>query len=70
MTPDQMKAARKALGMTQGELARELRLGKNGARTVRRWETEEDAESSRAIPGPVIVLIEHWLGYSIDELET
>lgn len=69
MTPEQMKAARQALGKTQGELAKDLRLGKDGARTVRRWEAPETANNHRAVPGPVIVLIETWLGHSIDELD-
>lgn len=59
MLPEQLKAARKALRMSQADLARELRLGENGERTVRRWERGE-----RDIPGPVTVLIETWLGRS------
>jgi len=56
MSPDQLKAARQRLGYTQRQLAIELHLGENGARTVRRWELGE-----REIPGPVEVLIGEWL---------
>ncbi len=65
MSPDQMKAARRRLGYTQAQLAKELRMGKDGARSIRRWELGE-----REIPGPVVVLIEQWLGFPVDELDT
>ena len=41
MTPDEIKAARLALGMNQIEFARALGLRENGQRTVRRWEKGE-----------------------------
>ena len=69
MSPDQLKAARKRLGMSQDDMARALRLGRDGARTVRRWETEEGKPGHRGIPGPVEVLIETWLGFPVEELE-
>lgn len=68
MTPEQMKSARKALGMSQSDLAKALRLGKDGGRTVRRWEAPIGSNNHRSVPGPVIVLIETWLGYPIEEL--
>lgn len=38
MTPQQFKEARQSLGFTQSTLALEWSMGKNGARTIRRWE--------------------------------
>lgn len=52
MTPD-IKAARLALGLTQGGLADALRLGPNGARTVRRWEAGDIP-----VTGPASLAIE------------
>lgn len=56
MTPSEVKAARKALGLTANGLAEALRLGKNGGRTVRRWESGETP-----ISGPAQVAIEMML---------
>lgn len=54
MTPTDLKAARKALGLTQSGLAKALRLSeKNGDRSVRIWETE-----GNTVPGPVQVAVE------------
>ncbi|MDE3114178.1 MAG: helix-turn-helix domain-containing protein [Pseudomonadota bacterium] len=50
MTPADLKAARKELGLSQAEFARVVGVASD--RTVRKW---EDAE--RDIPGPVIVLV-------------
>jgi DNA-binding transcriptional regulator YiaG len=50
MTPLELKAARKTLGLTQGELARAL--GMSGDRIVRRWESGE-----RPVPGPVARMV-------------
>ena len=52
MTPDDLLAARRRLGLTQTQLARALQLGGDGARTVRRWEAGE-----RPVPGPVVVAV-------------
>jgi len=38
MTPDQFKAARKALSLSQRQLAGVWSMGQNGERTIRRWE--------------------------------
>lgn len=38
MTPEQFKEARNKMGFTQSRLATEWSMGKNGARTIRRWE--------------------------------
>lgn len=53
MTPDEVKAARKTLGLSAKGLAEELRLGKDGGRTVRRWEA-----GTTPISGPASVAIE------------
>lgn len=55
-TPDALYAARKALRMTQAELAVALRLSGNGERTVRRWEKGEIP-----ISGPAQIAIERLL---------
>ena len=51
MTPNELKAARHALGLSAEGFARLVRV--ESGRTVRRWESGE-----RDIPGPVIVLVE------------
>ena len=57
MTPNELRAARKALGLTQSGLAKALRLSeKNGDRSIRIWETE-----GNTVPGPVQVAIEFML---------
>lgn len=53
MTPDAIKAARQRLGLSQAGLAEALRLGPNGERTIRRWETGEVP-----VTGPASVAIE------------
>ena len=49
MTPDEFKAARKALGLSTEGFARLVQV--QSGRTVRRWELGE-----RDVPGPVVVL--------------
>lgn len=49
MTPDQLKAIRKSLGLSAEGFARLVQV--ESGRTVRRWESGE-----RDIPGPVVVL--------------
>ncbi len=56
MTPDELRAAMATLGLTEAGLAKVLRLGKQGARTVRRWKAGDSA-----IPGPAQVAIEMML---------
>lgn len=56
MTPAQVHAARTALGMTQAQLARALRLtdpDNNGRRTIRNWE-----KGVTPISGPASVALE------------
>jgi len=45
MTPDQFRAARLSLGMTQIQLAAEWGMTDNGERTIRRWENGDRAVS-------------------------
>ena len=52
MTPTELRAARKALGMTQHELAAALRMGKWGFQTVSVWERD-----GSTVPGPVQVAV-------------
>lgn len=57
MTPNELKAARKTLGLTQSGLAEALRLSpKNGDRSIRIWESE-----GNTVPGPVQVAVEFML---------
>ncbi len=53
MSPDEVRDARRALGLTQHELAVLLRMGGDGKRSVRRWEAGD-----REISGPASVAIE------------
>ena len=59
-TPDERKAARRALGLSADGLARVVRI--EDGRTVRRWEAGE-----REIPGPVTVLMEVAMNYLIQK---
>jgi hypothetical protein len=56
MTPADLRVAMALLRFSEAGLARALRLGKHGAKTVRRWKSGENG-----IPGPVQVLLETWL---------
>lgn len=57
MTPADFRNARKALGLSQKEMARALRLSeKNGDRSIRIWESE-----GNTVPGPVQVAVEFML---------
>lgn len=58
-TPEALKNARTALGLSADALARIVRV--EDGRTVRRWEAAE-----REIPGPVIVILETAMGYLDD----
>jgi DNA-binding transcriptional regulator YiaG len=60
MTPSDLRAARAQLGLSTAALAKALRLGKGGGRTVRRWEAGESQ-----IPGPAQVAIEFMLAAAI-----
>lgn len=51
MTPADLRAIRVDLGLSQADMARALGLGKNGGRTVRRYEAGQTVPS-----GPVLKL--------------
>lgn len=53
MSPEQVRTARRALGLSQTGLAGVLRLGPNGERTIRRWE-----QGNVPITGPASVALE------------
>lgn len=58
MSPNEVKAARRALGMSQSELAQMLRLSPdNGPDRVRAWEAPTEHSRHRPISGPAIVAI-------------
>jgi transcriptional regulator with XRE-family HTH domain len=57
MLPNDLREARKALGLTQAGLAKALRLSeKNGGRSIRIWEAE-----GNTVPGPVQVAVYYML---------
>jgi DNA-binding transcriptional regulator YiaG len=56
MLPDDVRDARRAMGLTQHDLAVLLRMGGDGKRAVRRWEAGD-----RHISGPASVAIEAML---------
>jgi DNA-binding transcriptional regulator YiaG len=59
VTPDEVKAARLQLGMTQAQLAAALGLvGDDAVRTVRRWEAGD-----RAIGGPAAQCLRYLLKF-------
>lgn len=61
MTPENLRAARKSLGLTQTQMADALRLSeKNGARSIRIWEKD-----GNTVPGPVQIAV----GYMMREHE-
>jgi len=59
MTPMELRAARKTLGMTTYALADTLYLHNNGARLVRRWERGEIPISGTAAKAIELLLILH-----------
>ena len=52
MTAEQFVASRKAMNLTQKQLAKQLLMGKHGWQSISRWEGGEVA-----IPGPVEIAI-------------
>lgn len=54
MTPADLRAARKTLGLTQKGLAKALRMGAHGWQSISAWESDTDPRNS---PGPVEVAI-------------
>lgn len=57
MTPEEFKAARRRLNLTQAELAAIL---DTAPRTVRKWETEAEHGTARA-PNPVACQVLRWM---------
>jgi len=53
MTPDQIRQVRRALGLSQAELAKVLRMSPDSGRTIRRWESGETP-----ITGPASLALE------------
>ncbi len=53
MDAEALKTTRDLLGISQAELGALLKLGRNGGRTVRRWEAGDNP-----IPGPAQVALE------------
>lgn len=51
MTPSEIKSIRERASLTQGQLARLLRVA--DSRSVRRWE-----DGSRSVSGPVSIILE------------
>lgn len=58
MTPADLRAARKQLGLTQKGLAERLRMGTHAWQTISKWESDDN---TRGVPGPVQVAIEYML---------
>jgi transcriptional regulator with XRE-family HTH domain len=52
VTPDELRAARKAKGWSQADLAQALRMGSYGWQIVGRW------EKGGTIPGPAQIALE------------
>jgi DNA-binding transcriptional regulator YiaG len=53
MTPADLRAARKTIGLSQHGLAEVLRMGASGWQSVGRWEKD-----GNTIPGPVQVAVQ------------
>lgn len=60
MTPADLRAARKRLGLTQKGLAEALRMGSHGWQTISGWESDSN---ERGVPGPAEVAIECLLNH-------
>jgi len=58
-TPEEFRAARVALGLTQAELADRLGMGKAGRRNIRRWEKGE-APIGAAASAAIEALLAAW----------
>jgi DNA-binding XRE family transcriptional regulator len=61
VTPSDLRAARKRLGLTQKGLAKALRMGTHGWQSISKWERDTN---ERGIPGPVQVAVELLLAAS------
>lgn len=54
MAPEEFRAARKALGLSQHAMADALNMGRHGWQSVSRWEKE-----GNTVPGPVAVAVRY-----------
>jgi DNA-binding transcriptional regulator YiaG len=64
MSPDEVKNARAALGMSQARLATVLGLSeRNGRNTVRRWENPESEVD--CISGPAALCLRYMLRFGL-----
>lgn len=62
MTPTEFKQARESLGLSQDQLARVFRMGKNGKNKVRQWEQEYTQDNGKPnSPPPLACLALSWL---------
>ena len=57
MTPEDFKAARRRLGLTQAQLGRIL---DTAPQTIRKWEAHDGASTARA-PNPVAARVMRWM---------
>jgi DNA-binding transcriptional regulator YiaG len=55
LNPADLRAARKALGLTQKGLAKALHMGTHGWQSISKWESDSN---ERGVPGPVKAAIE------------
>jgi DNA-binding transcriptional regulator YiaG len=62
LSPADLRAARKKLGLTQKGLATTLRMGTHGWQSISKWERD-----GSTIPGPVQVAVESLLATSPPE---
>lgn len=60
MTPQEFKAAREKLGLSQDALAKVLGMGSDGGRTVRRWEAPRGSTNARE-PNPIACMVIGWM---------
>jgi len=60
MTPDELKEARRKLGLSCQKLADHLGMGAHGGRTIRRWE-----RGDWPVPRPVELAVKYLLEKSV-----
>jgi transcriptional regulator with XRE-family HTH domain len=60
LTPAELRAARKALGLTQKGLAEKLSMGKHGWQSISKWESDRNTQG---VPGPVKTAVELMLSF-------
>lgn len=65
MTPAEVKALRKSLGLTQRELGEVFGYAEADARTIRRWESK--AATGRAITPIAALLLRYMVRYGLPD---